>query len=441
MLSETTPTSLIIKTNVYAFCDDEKKRREGALKNKDYFYGRQEQYLSILNEDVDKITINLTNPIVSKRSSLLYTRSLVRVFDGPASSVSKLEEIYYKLKIDDILHQVDLSAELTGTCLVYVGIDEYGDIMLVPYDASNFSVVSLSDHKTIEALQLIAVNDVIDSNKSADPKTISVRRVIDSEVWTTNYIYKIRDGIVNKNVDRNELGYIPFVPFKAQEVVSQFLGHSPTISIRQLNTYYNQMATNLGYMIKMQSATPIVLSGFQHGEGVSVHPGTAISLPAGAGATALQLNPKIAETMEVLKYIEDKMYETSMVPKISVIGDSSGSTSGVELLIKWAPIASIFNEKTNRYQNYELNLANMILRQLGLEPIKDVVIDYPETYLPIDPDRDKLMEDISIGVRTPVDEIIKLNPGLTEVEADAEVLANLEFNQNINGGLDARPDK
>ena len=437
MLTDTTPTSLIVRANVHAFSDDEKKRREGALKNKDYFYGRQEQYISLLNEDVDVMTVNLTNPVVSKRSSLLYTKPLVRDFDGPGGSISKLEEIYMQLKIDDILHQVDLSAELTGTTLVFVGINEDGSVNLVPYDAANFSIVTLPDDKTIEALQIISVNDLVTEPKNPATGMIQVKQVIDSQVWTNNYIYSIRDGIVARNPDRNELEYIPFVPFKAQEVVSQFLGHSPTINIRQLNEYYNQMATNLGYMIKMQSATPVILNGFQHGEGISVHPGTAISMPIGADAKALQLNPKINETLEVLKYLEEKIYQTSSVPKISVIGDSAGSTSGVELLIKWAPLSSIFTEKTNRYQTYELDLANMILRRLGLEPIKSVKVHYPENYLPIDPDRDTLLEDIEIGVRTPSDEVLKINPSLSEEQADAEVLANLEFNKNINtGGLD-----
>ena len=68
------------------------------LKNKDFYYGRQEQYVSLVNEDVDPITVNLVNPIITKRSSLLYNRTLVREFDGPASSVKALEDIYYKLK-------------------------------------------------------------------------------------------------------------------------------------------------------------------------------------------------------------------------------------------------------------------------------------------------------------------------------------------------------
>jgi len=439
MFQETTPMSLVIKTNVYAFCDEEKKRREGALKNKDYFYGRQEQYLQLLNEDVDRITVNLTNPIISKRSSLLYTKPLVREFDGASSSVNKLEEVYYNLKIDDILHQVDLGAELTGTCLIFVGMNDKGDIVLVPYDASHFSVVTLTDNKTIEALQLISINDIVEGDSNARNPRINVRRVIDSEIWTNNYIYRMRDGIQAKNPDRNELGYIPFIAFKAQEVLSQYLGHSPATSVRQLNGYYNQMATNLGYMIKMQSATPVVLNGFSQGEGISVHPGTALSLPVGATAGALQLNPKIKETMEVLQYFEEKLYETSGVPKITIIGESSGSTSGVQLLIKWAPITSVFEEKTNRYQNYELELANMILKVIGLEPIKDVKVKYPENYLPIDPDRENLAEDIKLGIRTPIDEVLKNNQSMDEDDAEAEVLTNITFNRNINnGGLDAK---
>lgn len=430
MITDTTPTSLITKTNIYSFSDDEKKRREGALKNKDYFYGRQEQYVNLVNEDVDPIAVNIVNPVATKRSSLLYNRLLVREFDGPAESVAALEELYYKLKIDTILQQVDLAAELTGTCLVYVGLDENDEIILIPYDAANFSAVAIQDNKTLEALQIISQNDIIVENG----RSVNVKRVLDSEVWTNNYVYEIRDGLPSKNPIPNELGYIPFVPFKAQEVISQFLGHSPITSIRQMNTYYNQQLTNLGYMIKMQSATPIVLSGFSNGESVSVHPGTAISMPAGGAASALSLNPKIMDTLEVIKYIEEKMYETSSVPKISIVGNVGASTSGIELIIKWAPLASIFNDKANRYQQYEFNLANMILDTLDLPHINGLKVQYPkDTLLPVDTDRENLDQDIKLGIRTPINELLKLHNNLDEEGAKALFEQNMAINNKLNG--------
>jgi len=429
---DTTPNSIVVKTNSFSFGNDEKKRREGALTNKDFYYGRQEQYISLVNGDVDPISVNLTNPIISKRSSLLYTRPLVRTFDGPSASVSLLESLYEELNIDEFLHQVDLSAELTGTALVYVGINEENNMDLQVYDSSDFSVVS-ENNKTIDALQLISVDDVVSTSSAGTSPNVQVARVINSQVWTENYVHHVRDGLVTSGAEKNELGYIPFVAFKAQDVVTQYLGHTPATSVRQLNQSYNQVTTNLGYMIKMQSATPIVLTGFANGEGVSIHPGTAISLPVGATAGALSLNPKIAETLEFLSYLEDKIYETSSVPKISVLGDASGSTSGVELLIKWAPIKSVFTEKTNRYQIYELNLANMILARLNMEPIDNLVVLYPEDYLPVDPTRDTLEQDIKLGIRTPIDELLKLDMTLDENTAEAEVRANLAFNDDISG--------
>ena len=435
---DTIPNSLAIRANTYSFSNDEKKRREGALINKDYFYGRQEQYLNKVNEDVDSVTINLTNPVISKRSSLLYTRPLVREFDGPASSVAALERIYDILNMDEFLHMVDLSAELTGTAVIFVGINEEDPTLpeFRIYDASDFSVLTEDDKKTLIAMQIISINDLIQT--SGNPKTpnISVKRVIDSEVWTNNYIYKIRDGIVSGNTERNELGYIPFVSFKAQEVINQYLGHSPANSVRQMNSSYNQTATNLSYMIKMQSATPIVLNGFQNGEGISIHPGTAISLPVGASAGALSLNPKISETMEFLTHLEDKIYDTSNVPKVSVLGEDKQSNSGFELLVKWAPLKSVYNDKSNRYETYELNLANMILARMGMDPIVNIKVHYPEDYLPADTERVNLIDDINLGIRSPIDEVIKLNPNLTEAEAEAIVLSNLGFNRQleINSG-------
>lgn len=429
MLQDSTPISLITKAYMTSFSDDEKKRRESALRNKDFYYGRQEQYLTLINNDMEPITINILNPIISKRSSLLYNRPLVREFIGPSKSVKYLDQLYYDIKIDSILHKVDLSAELTGTCLLYVGFDENDNIQLIPYDASDISAVSTGiDDQQLEALSLISIkNDMINNGGN-----IQVKRVIESQIWTNNYIYKYKDNTNMGNVP-NELGYIPFVSFKAQEVINQYLGHAPTTSVRQLNNYLNQVTTNLGYMIKMQSATPIVLTGFSNGEAISIHPGTAINLPAGTTAGALSLNPKINETLDMIKYLEDKVYETSSIPKISVIGNIGGTSSGVELMIKWAPLISVFKEKAIRYQKYELNLANMILDMGGYELIEDIKVNYPEdNLLPIDPERDKLEQDIKLGIKTPIDEILKNNPSLTEDEAEAEFLVNLDTNNKLN---------
>lgn len=434
-LNDSVPTSLSTKTYLSTFSNDEKKRREGAIKNKDFYYGRQEQYLNILNEDVDPITVNMVNSIISKRAALLYNRPLVREYIGPSASVDYIDKLYKSLKIDTILQKADLSAELTGTSLVYVGTYEDGSVYLINYDASEFSAVTSDiDNQILEAIALVNVRNEY-TNRGGN---IEVTRMLDSEIWTNSYIYSYTNSL-EKNSTPNELGFIPFVAFKAQEVNNQYLGHSPAISTRQLNQYLNQVLTNLGYMIKMQAATPIVLTGFANGESVSVHPGTAISLPAGSSAGALQLNPKITETLDLIKYIEDKCFETSCIPRISIVGDVNGSTSGVELMIKWAPLISVFKEKSIRYQTYELNLANTILDVVGLENIEDIKIKYPEeNLLPIDTSRDQLDADIKYGIRTPIDEVLKINPNISEEEAEAQVLANLKFNESFNGGTGVR---
>lgn len=433
MLQDCTPIMLNVKALTATFSDDEKKRREGAMKNKDFYYGRQEQYVNLVNEDVEPITINLVNPIVTKRSSLLYNRPIVREFVGPQESVDYLYDTYTRINIDTILHKVDLAAELTGTCLVYVGMSD-DDIYLLPYDAADFSVVSAgADNQYMDALSLVT----LEYEQKRNGKSIDVQKVINTEIWTDNYIYYYNNGVKLTEVP-NEYGFIPFVPFKAQEVNNQYLGHSPTISIRQLNQYLNQLSTHLGFMIKMQSATPVVLNGFSNGESVSVHPGTSISLPVGATAGVLSLNPKIMETMEFIKYIEEKVYQTSSIPRISIIGDQQGSTSGLELLIKWAPLVSVYKEKAIRYRQYELELANTILNIAGKELIDNINISWNEDgILPFDPSREQLEQNIKYGITTPIDEVLKINPDLSDEEAEALVLENLEFNKQI-GGIDAQ---
>lgn len=433
MFQDSIPASLITKAQVYSFSVEEKQRREASLLNKDFYYSRQEQSLELVNSDVNPITANITNTIIKKKSSLLYGRPLVREFDGPSKSISFLENIYQETNLDYFLQKVDLASELTGTALVYVGIDEEGKTKLYLYDASEFSVVENElDHDKIDAVSLVSIMTKLEG----DAKNPSVKRALHTEIWTNEYITRYTDG-VRYTQKRNELNYLPFVAFRGEEVYGQYLGHAPATHIRQINQYLNQQITNIGYMIKMQSATPVVLGGFQQGEGVTIHPGKAISLPAGATAEVLQLNPKIEEALENIKWMEQKAFELSSVPKVSVVGDDKAS-SGKELLIKWYPLMQIFKEKSLRYEKYELNLANMILSVNGLEPIKDLNVKFPEeAILPYSPESDELEANIRLGIATPMDKLLKDDPTLDEVEAEALVRANLEFNKTLNsGGLD-----
>jgi len=434
-LTETVPTSLLTRANLHNFSVEEKKRREEAMKNKDFFYARQEEYVDRVNNDVDPITINLTNVIVKKKLSLLYSRGLVREFDGPSPSVSFLEELYHNLQIDRFLRKVDLAAELSGTGMIYIGFNEAGEVELRLFDASEFSVVGSEDQPDIpEAISLVSLVTKIEGSD----KNPNVRQAVKTQVWTDNYITTYMDGVRDVS-ETNELEYLPFTFFKGEEVYGQILGHAPAYQVRLMNTYLNQQMTNLGYMIKMQSATPAVVTGFQQGEGITIHPGRAISLPAGATADVLELNPKIEETLKEIQYLEEKVYETACIPKVSVVGDQKAS-SGKELLIKWYPLIQIFKEKTLRYQQYELDLANMILKVNGLEPLDDILVKYPEEALmPLSPESEELRERIRLGISTPIDAVLQNDPTMDEAEAEALVRSNMDFNKSIlpnPGGLD-----
>jgi hypothetical protein len=436
-LTDTVPATLLARANTINFSTEEKSRREGALLNKDFYYSRQEDSLDLVNLDVDPITVNLTHPIVNKKVSLLYSRPLVREFDGPKKSAKLLEAIYSVLNIDQFLQSVDLAAELTGTGLIFVGISDEGDIELRLYDASEFSAVANSEtaNTVAEAISIITISTSLNKGPTKAVQMPTVKQDMVSEIWMDDFVVKMVNG-KRTTTRANDLGFLPFVPFKGEEVYNQYIGHAPANIIRMMNKYINQMHTNLGYMIKMQSATPIVLSGFQNGEGVVVHPGKALSLPAGATATALQLNPKIDDTLKSIALLEEKLYETSGIPKVSVIGDAD-SQSGRELMIKWAPLLGVFKDKALRYTGYELELANMILKVVGEEEIDNVVIHYPEeAVLPVGPSIDEIESEIRLGLITPVDAILQKQPTLDELEAEALVRANIDFNAAFYGDLE-----
>lgn len=427
MLQDSIPLSTTVKANVFNMSTEEKARREVAIKNKDFFYDRAGKHLALVNEDMDPITINLTAPIVKKKINLLYSRPLIRQFDGPSPSVSFLTQLYAKIKIERFLRNVDLAAELTGTAAIFVGVDEEGQTYLQLYDASDFSVVEKEDdQEAADAISLVSVITKLTGNSRSKDAT----RTLDQQIWTEDYVTKFVNGS-QRTQEANLLGYLPFVAFKGEEVYNQYLGHAPANAIVTMNQTLDQQLTHLGYTIKMQAATPIVLTGFERGEGLMVHPGRAISLPAGGTAEALQLNPKVADMLAVIDWIETKIYETSSIPKVSIVGDVE-SKSGRELLIKWAPLVQVFKDKASRYEDYELKLANMILQVNDMPLLNSLKVEYPEEkLLPLTNSIQDIVEEMSIGLTTPAEELQKRNPLLTDEEVEVEIATNISYNTGI----------
>jgi hypothetical protein len=431
---DSTPVSIMMKALAESFNLDEKERRESAEKNKDFYYGKQEAEVILMNDDVLPVILNLTKPIIGKRTSMLYSRPLVREWDGPSQSEKYLELVYKENHIDSLLRNVDLLSELTGSCLVHPTIDERMEsgLKLVLYDATQFSVVGNDgDSSTADAISLIKIVDrIMDSAPTAGGRAMpQVEKVILQQVWTNTSVQVFQGSHAAATEVENTLGFLPFVNFQGEEVHDQYIGFPQATIIRKLNREINQMLTHIGYMVKMQAGTPIVFSGFKSGESVVVHPGRAINIPTDATASVLDLNPKLEETLKVVEFLEDRLYTTSSVPKISVEGGEG--ESGRELMVRWFPLMQVFQEKTNRFNRYELNLANMILTIAGLPPMEDVNIKWPEeSLLPLSAEEENLERDITLSIKSPVDEIMRRNPHMTEEEATAEWMKNLAENSS-----------
>lgn len=424
------PQSITQRAMAHNFSQEERSRREAMLKNKDFYYAQSEKHLILLNEDQDPYIINMTKPVVHKRATLLYRRPLIREWEGPPESISALEEIYKENQIDRFLLAADLATELTGTALILPEVTEDlerypSGIKLRMFDAVDISVIPDEDDPTLPAaISIIRFLDRLSARST--PRNPQVERLVRQQIWTDESVVTY-DGHMLVHSETNELGYLPFVTFKGEEVYNQFLGHAPANIIKLLNEDINQMLTHLGYMIKMQAGTPVALIGYQSGEGITLHPGRAFSVPAGSAAEVLQLNPKIVEVLQTIQYLEEKIFETGNVPKVAVVGGEG--ESGRELLVRWFPIKQLFEEKSIRFETYELDLANMILKIKDLPPIEGVKPQWPsEEILPLSADEDMLLQDINLNIKTPIDEVMRRHPELSEEEAEAEVLANRDFN-------------
>lgn len=431
--------SLPISVTQRAFAEsynlEEKERKEAAELNKSYYYGKQENDVTLMNEDVNPVTMNVTKPIMTKRCSMLYARPLVREWDGSSASINFLEQVYQDNNIDSLLGKVDLYSELTGSVLVHPREDNDlpSGIRLALYDATEFS--ALGNDNDASTADAIALSRIISRLVDSGPVTADGRRQPQIEKTILQQIWTVDSVVLYENdravsTENNTLGFLPFVNFQGEEVHSQYIGFPVATVVRKLNSHINQLLTHMGYTIKMQSGTPIVFSGFKSGETVVVHPGRAINIPEGATADVLNLDPKIQESLEFIKYLEDRLYTTSSVPRISVEGGEG--QSGRELMVRWFPLWKVFQEKSNRFALYEKQLANMILTIAGYEPIEDLKINWPEeSILPLSSEEESLERDIKLGIKSPIDEIMRRDPHMSEEEAQVEYLTNQSQNQGI----------
>lgn len=426
------PNILTSRATSFNFSQEEENRKNVALLNKDFYYGKQEQTLNLVSTEQDCVVINLIKPVVAKRAGLLYGTP-VRVFTGPVESIKLIEQIYRDNKIDFLLQKADLSAELTGSAVIYplLAEDLPSGIRLLLYDATQISPLQNEDDPTkLDALSIVKLVDRINPVRDTE-----VERVLKQQIWTPTSVLTY-EGETLLTSENNELGFIPFANFKGEEVHDQWLGHAPATSVRMLNEDFNQILTDLGFMIKMQAGTPIALTGYQTGESLIIHPGRALALPAGTEAEVLNTNPQISETLETIKFLEEKMYESSGVPKVSVVGGGD-ATSGRELMIKWFPLVQFFSQKALRWQSYEQDLVNLLTDVLGLAPVEVEVKFSDNLVLPLTEAEDTLESDLSISLITPVDELMRRNPYLSEQEAENIVLSNAIFNDLI--GLSVSP--
>lgn len=435
---DSVPQSLTQRALAANFSTEELSRREQAGLTKDFYFDKQEQQLTLTVDDVDPATFNTFKPVIKKRTGLLYRKPLVRDFKGPSQSVAFLELLYKDNRIDTLLKNVDLLSELTGSALVFPQQDDEleSGYRLKMYDASQFSVIPDDDNTNeISALSLVTLRDRL--NKRSTVRNPQVERVLHQQIWTNDAVVTYEGttssptaGNVLLSSEANELGFIPFFNWRGEFVHDQYIGHAPALGLRKLQQIVNQHLTNLGYIIKMQGFTPIAVSGYQSGEAVTLHPGKILSIPAGANASVLDTKPEIKEILEVIKYLEEKVFETGSVPKVAVVGGEG--ESGRELLVRFFPLLQVFEEKAVQFSTNELDLANFLLRVAGLPKIESVMVDWPqEDIIPLSLEEDTIGDDIKFGLTTPIDILLQRNPELTEQKAEAEVRANMDFNAEM----------
>lgn len=238
-----------------------------------------------------------------------------------------------------------------------------------------------------------------------------------TELWTEDAMQAfINDELVESQ--ENPLGVIPFVHIANTKVPSSPWGLSDIQDITDLNRQYNETATLIADIVNYYASPTTVIIGAK-ANSLERGPKKVWSIAnKEASITNLTLGAELAQALEFLELLKEKMHELSGIP-VNALGQPQeiSNTSGVALSLQFLPLVQKNHQKTIQYC-------------AGLSRLNEIIIRTAALYMPellsIDPDRDPPIEDgqltqldprdpltyrniVEFASPLPIDELIALN--------------------------------
>ena len=393
--------------------------------------------------------MNFVDIVATERGSVLYRTAPRREIAGPLSD--EFETVWEDPANDTLGKFVSfhINSYLGGTVAVIPWWDETRDRLIYKgYPRKNFDIRWNIITGEIEALTIFY--DV------RDPDT--GRRMTEFNVWTRDFACMADEQgqVKTGSIKPHPCGVVPVVLFKepTHDLLSPYgtVGASDVVnSNEQLNIQLSDLARISAY----QSFSLLVTTNMD-GE-KTIGPGSELNarnVNADQPADAKYIHPdaKIRELHEIVRHRIEMIISQGRIPK-AVVMDTSSAKSGVHLAISWFPMLRAFQEAKVAYIDNERRLAEMTAvvltrwagftqdrtseldsRRVAPVPDIDFAIDFDDSnVIPTDDETRRARDefDLQIGVKTPIDIMLRENPDLSEEEAESEYMKKQEQAKRI----------
>jgi hypothetical protein len=256
------------------------------------------------------------------------------------------EAYLYQIYDANDLEAVDLACALNAAVLgdgVYKVYWDAGQqrVRVMNVDPSTCFLRWQSDDCT--ELQCVDCGYTLDADAARDRYGVSIptggplaARVPVLESWTDT-AYRLEVAGQEVQVGPNPYGVIPFVHVPNLPEPNQAWGRSDLVDVIPLNRELNERISDQADIIRYHADPPVVFTGVESHDSLTVGPGTVWDLPQDADVKLLEWQGQPIAVQEHIESVRRALYETAETPR-TAFGDSGRLLSGVALETELRPL-------------------------------------------------------------------------------------------------------
>lgn len=408
------------------------ERKEKALKLLDFYNDSQLPYLydrlARNFSDPDRFSlasINIVRKIIDGLSTV-YVKAAKRIVQGNQQDQELFKQVEYDASLGLKMKQANRFSKLLGTVLLKV-VFRNGRIAL---DLITPDIADVEVGSSPEDLKSVTITYYPESGKQNE---------VEYSKWTPERVYRLD---YQKNVISsvaNPYQILPFIPIWDSLPISEFWLERGD-SLLAIQEAINEKLTDLVYILRLQGFSVPVSKG-SNSEFSMLDPGTALNLPQDGDFSFEAPNSPIKATLDSIDFIIKTCAISYGLPASYLSNKPSERKSGVSRLIENKELSEKRLDDIELFRKYEQQTFQVIKtvwnkhNQAKFSDKAFLKIDFAEPQsFSISEQAQSWALLMDYGVIDPVDLIQKLNPDLSQEEAQKK------FNENKTALSGAKGD-